>query len=242
MSKLFLSRRLVLRNGRRRRRRGRLRLRLRRFHSRKHGRRPRPPRRKNRKRDRRKHKDDRGPGRRPGKNRSRAARTERCLAALTAESRSQVSTLPALQQHDCNQKQTNDHVNHYDQNGHCKTTPSGPQPNSNSDISGLTKMVRKGGFEPPRLSAPPPQDGVSASSTTSALKSILCRPFEGDQSPHGTRQSYLVPAASCLLSLYTVKRGCSSWRVARRQSCSPHICVDSTIRLLLHSLLDSICL
>ena len=31
-------------------------------------------------------------------------------------------------------------------------------------------MVRKGGFEPPRLSAPPPQDGVSASSTTSARK------------------------------------------------------------------------
>ena len=31
------------------------------------------------------------------------------------------------------------------------------------------KLVRKGGFEPPRLSAPPPQDGVSASSTTSAL-------------------------------------------------------------------------
>src|SRR5919198_4545461 len=30
-------------------------------------------------------------------------------------------------------------------------------------------MVRKGGFEPPRLSAPPPQDGVSASSTTSAF-------------------------------------------------------------------------
>src|SRR4051794_37796432 len=29
-------------------------------------------------------------------------------------------------------------------------------------------MVRKGGFEPPRLSAPPPQDGVSANSTTSA--------------------------------------------------------------------------
>jgi hypothetical protein len=29
-------------------------------------------------------------------------------------------------------------------------------------------MVRKGGLEPPRLSAPPPQDGVSANSTTSA--------------------------------------------------------------------------
>jgi hypothetical protein len=34
-------------------------------------------------------------------------------------------------------------------------------------------MVRKGGFEPPRLSAPPPQDGVSASSTTSAGQSII---------------------------------------------------------------------
>src|SRR5208283_2478059 len=32
----------------------------------------------------------------------------------------------------------------------------------------LKTLVRKGGFEPPRLSAPPPQDGVSASSTTSA--------------------------------------------------------------------------
>src|SRR5258707_14496522 len=33
-------------------------------------------------------------------------------------------------------------------------------------------MVRKGGLEPPCLSAPPPQDGVSANSTTSALKSL----------------------------------------------------------------------
>ena len=29
-------------------------------------------------------------------------------------------------------------------------------------------MVREGGFEPPRLAAPPPQDGVSANSTTPA--------------------------------------------------------------------------
>src|SRR3954466_2816397 len=34
-------------------------------------------------------------------------------------------------------------------------------------------LVRKGGFEPPRLSAPPPQDGVSANSTTSARRNIL---------------------------------------------------------------------
>ncbi len=30
-------------------------------------------------------------------------------------------------------------------------------------------MVPKGGLEPPRVAPPPPQDGVSASSTTSAL-------------------------------------------------------------------------
>src|ERR1700687_5939939 len=39
---------------------------------------------------------------------------------------------------------------------------------SQSLIPEANMMVRKGGFEPPRLSAPPPQDGVSASSTTSA--------------------------------------------------------------------------
>src|ERR1019366_5135731 len=32
----------------------------------------------------------------------------------------------------------------------------------------LKVLVRKGGFEPPRLTAPPPQDGASASSATSA--------------------------------------------------------------------------
>src|ERR1017187_377305 len=32
----------------------------------------------------------------------------------------------------------------------------------------LKVVVRKGGFEPPRLTAPPPQDGASASSATSA--------------------------------------------------------------------------
>jgi hypothetical protein len=38
-------------------------------------------------------------------------------------------------------------------------------------------MVRKGGLEPPCLTAPPPQDGVSANSTTSALESISYIPF-----------------------------------------------------------------
>src|SRR6201981_436232 len=37
----------------------------------------------------------------------------------------------------------------------------------------IEMLVRKGGFEPPRLSAPPPQDGVSASSTTSAESAAI---------------------------------------------------------------------
>src|SRR5579885_2074751 len=36
-------------------------------------------------------------------------------------------------------------------------------------------LVRKGGLEPPCLSAPPPQDGVSANFTTSAQKTALRR-------------------------------------------------------------------
>jgi hypothetical protein len=39
-----------------------------------------------------------------------------------------------LQQHDCNQKKANDNVNYYNQNSHCKKTPSGPRPVSNSDL------------------------------------------------------------------------------------------------------------
>src|SRR5208337_4065518 len=42
---------------------------------------------------------------------------------------------------------------------------------------GRQAMVRKGGFEPPCLSAPPPQDGVSANSTTSArFRLIITKP------------------------------------------------------------------
>ncbi len=62
-------------------------------------------------------------------------------------------------------------------------------------------MVRKGGFEPPRLSAPPPQDGVSASSTTSALQSIVSRPFEGNRSLLHRRAHFI--GRRCFLRLYT---------------------------------------
>src|SRR6266566_6284536 len=37
-------------------------------------------------------------------------------------------------------------------------------------------LVRKGGFEPPRLTAPPPQDGASASSATSARGKVRIDP------------------------------------------------------------------
>ena len=137
-SKLFLCRRRVLRSGRRRRRRGGscgLRLRLCRLQSRKRGCGPRSPRRENRKGDRREHENDRGPGRRPRKNRSRTPWAKRCLAALSAESRGQVAAFSTLQQHDRNQKQANDNVDHYNQDGHYKKTPSGPRPDSNSDLA-----------------------------------------------------------------------------------------------------------
>jgi hypothetical protein len=45
------------------------------------------------------------------------------LAALTTESCGQVAALSALQQHDRNQKETNDNVNQRNQNGHCKKLP-----------------------------------------------------------------------------------------------------------------------
>src|SRR4029077_8479986 len=71
-------------------------------------------------------------------------------------------------------------------------------------------MVRKGGFEPPRLSAPPPQDGVSASSTTSADFALLplfcaaCWVFEG---AIGQRRRELLRPFTALPSLFYT-RGC----------------------------------
>jgi hypothetical protein len=57
-------------------------------------------------------------------------------------------------------------INEANQNTHGNPNPTGGAGLSISN--GMNVLVRKGGFEPPRLSAPPPQDGVSASSTTSA--------------------------------------------------------------------------
>jgi len=66
----------------------------------------------------------------------------------------------------------------------------------NPSINGIPfgiAMVPKAGFEPARVSPPPPQDGVSASSTTSARcrKNILIHaPLEnqGEESGGGVRQ------------------------------------------------------
>ena len=58
------------------------------------------------------------------------------------------------------------------------SSPPGRRKQNNIEMEDV-KMVREGGFEPPRLSAPPPQDGVSASSTTSALR--LNRPIAHDE-------------------------------------------------------------
>src|ERR1700740_3382954 len=58
-------------------------------------------------------------------------------------------------------------------------------------------MVRKGGFEPPRLSAPPPQDGVSASSTTSARDKLFLR--NPSRSAWGNLQPLDSAADLCLL-------------------------------------------
>jgi hypothetical protein len=47
---------------------------------------------------------------------------------LTAESRSQVAALSALQQHYRNQEKANDYVNDHNQNGHCKKLRTGRGP------------------------------------------------------------------------------------------------------------------
>jgi hypothetical protein len=132
------------------------------------------------KRDGGQHKEDRRNGSGFGKRRGCAARTKRGLAALSAESRGDVSGLTALQQDNDNQKQTYHYMDDGDEDDHGVKTVL--------KFFRMIALVRKGGFEPPRLSAPPPQDGVSASSTTSALPSYRgqktsCEGFHGNRIP-----------------------------------------------------------
>src|SRR5919202_1538965 len=53
--------------------------------------------------------------------------------------------------------------------------------------------MRWGGLEPPRLSAPPPQDGVSTNFTTSAATCVLLLPASSGVSPRDVRTSRRVP-------------------------------------------------
>jgi hypothetical protein len=53
-------------------------------------------------------------------------------------------------------------------------------------------LVRKGGFEPPRLTAPPPQDGASASSATSARGWVKNSELRGNPSAAHFLTAYLI--------------------------------------------------
>src|SRR5579872_2879353 len=103
------------------------------------------------------HEDNCAPGGDSGEQGGGDARTECGLAARAAEGGGNIRALAMLQQHNNDQDRAYKHMNRGEENNHVVV------------LEILSRiMVRKGGFEPPRLSAPPPQDGVSASSTTSA--------------------------------------------------------------------------
>ena len=113
-----------------------------------------------RERDRGQHEYDGGDSGCLGKSSGCTTRTECRLTALSAKGCGNIASFAALQQHNHDQKQANDYVNYRNE--------SHQHGNESPKMFRMSAMVRKGGFEPPRLAAPPPQDGVSASSTTSA--------------------------------------------------------------------------
>src|SRR5581483_9963125 len=119
-------------------------------------------------RDRGQHENHRRPGGRLGQYSGRASRPEGGLAAHAAERSRNICALAALQQHNQDQEQANNDVNRRNQVNHVESVRARDATSFQTSALRRLKMVRKGGFEPPRLSAPPPQDGVSASSTTSA--------------------------------------------------------------------------
>ncbi len=114
-------------------------------------------------RNRGQHKDDGTPRRHARKHRGCAPRTKRRLATGGAEGRRKIGALSVLEKHHDDKDRAYDDVDEGD-----KANQHFLEPEILSE-----RLVRKGGFEPPRLSAPPPQDGVSASSTTSAACNLI---------------------------------------------------------------------
>jgi hypothetical protein len=89
--------------------------------------------------------------------------------------------------------------------------------------------VPKGGLEPPRVSPPPPQDGVSANSTTSALERshIIEQPCDRLQLLSGamSRKFYFAGAGAGLEAGAGAGAGCCAFFLAASAfSCSFWIC------------------
>lgn len=115
--------------------------------------------------DRGNHEDDGAPGGDTGEQVGGGARSEGCLGALAAEGSGEIGTLALLKKDDPDQEQTNKYV-HYDKQINHSVAFLSRTLNKLVDI-----LVRKRGLEPLCLSAPPPQDGVSAISPLPHLMS-----------------------------------------------------------------------
>src|SRR5215813_10808473 len=101
------------------------------------------PRGVNRKCNRCQHKRHCGPGCRLRKRAGRTARSKCRLATLAAECGRNVTALAALQQYNHDDEKTNNNVNRVNE-----------ADNHEFEVFRSENLVRKGGFEPPRLSAP----------------------------------------------------------------------------------------
>jgi hypothetical protein len=110
--------------------------------------------------DGRERENDCRPSRYLGENIDSPARAKGSLRALAAKRACQVCARAGLQQDNANQNKTNSNMNSGKKINHWVTFEV-----DNLRCARATKnlrLVRKGGLEPPCLSAPPPQDGVSA--------------------------------------------------------------------------------
>ena len=110
-------------------------------------------------RDRCQRKHDRRPRRHFGQNIDGSARAKSSLRALAAKRARQVRAGPRLQQDDTDQEKANGDVKNGQQINHRVTFD---WETGYTSAAKTLLLVRKGGLEPPCLSAPPPQDGVSA--------------------------------------------------------------------------------
>ena len=146
---------------------------------------------KNHQRDGRAHENYRRPGGETGEHIGCSPRAEGCLRALAAKGAGQIGRPALLDEHDADEEQANDHVyNEHNVEKNLLHSQTAFEVRAKRRTGG--SWCGRGDLNPYAFWAPPPQDGVSANFTTSALGSAFDCNIQAETVVEGRLRRFLL--------------------------------------------------